>query len=115
MELVTIITAYKDITHFFMRSSCLKIILKLDVLFSCTDARAHWKLKARSCRCFNNFVEFMGCKESPCRPGVGNLSLDAGQKQTLQGMAGRTNFPPTIRSLCCSWLILLTLGNLWNF
>ena len=27
---------------------------------------------------------------------VGKLSRVAGHKQTLQGMAGRTNFPPTI-------------------
>jgi len=30
------------------------------------------------------------------KAGVGNLSRVARQKQTLQGMAGRTNFPPTI-------------------
>jgi len=29
-------------------------------------------------------------------PRVGNLSVVASQKQTLQGMAGRTNFPQTI-------------------
>jgi len=39
--------------------------------------------------------------------GVGNLSLVAGQKQTMQGMAGRTNFPPTILFP----LLLLNLGN----
>jgi len=26
-----------------------------------------------------------------------------GQKHTLQGMAGRNNFSPTIPSLCCLW------------
>jgi len=31
------------------------------------------------------------------------LSLVAGQKQTLQGMAGRTNFLPTMPFLCCLW------------
>jgi len=30
------------------------------------------------------------------KTGVGNLSLVMGQKQNLQGMAGRTNFPPVI-------------------
>ena len=32
-------------------------------------------------------------------------------KNTLHGMVGRTNFPPTIPFL----LLLLNLGNLWNF
>jgi len=43
--------------------------------------------------------------------GVGNLTLAASQKQTLQCMAGRTNFPATILFP----LLLLNLGNLWNF
>jgi len=30
------------------------------------------------------------------KSGVGNLSLVAGQRQILQGLAGRINFPPTI-------------------
>jgi len=47
-------------------------------------------------------------------PGVGNLSLVAGQKQTLQGMAGRTNFPSTI-SFFLLFMMSLKLGNLWNF
>jgi len=46
-----------------------------------------------------------------CKAGVGNLSLVAGQKQTLQGMAGRSNIPPTIPFP----LLLLNLGSLWNF
>jgi len=45
--------------------------------------------------------------------GVGNLFLVAGQKQTLQVMAGRTNFPPTIRFRLLI-MMLLKLGNLWN-
>jgi len=33
------------------------------------------------------------CQGGECpRSGVGNLSLDAGEKQALQGMVGRTNF-----------------------
>jgi len=48
------------------------------------------------------------------RPGVDNLSLFAGQKQTLQGMAGRNNFPPTIR-FPLLLMMLLKHGNLWNF
>ena len=44
-------------------------------------------------------------------PRVGNLSPVADQKQTQQDMAGRTNFPPTIPLP----LLLLNLGNLWNF
>jgi len=47
-------------------------------------------------------------------PGVGNLSLVAGQKQTLQGMAGRTNFPSTIPFFLL-FMMSLKLGNLWNF
>ena len=39
----------------------------------------------------------------------GNLS-----QQTLQGMAGRTNFPPTI-PFPVLFVILLNLGNLWNY
>jgi len=35
------------------------------------------------------------------KAGIGNLLLVADQKQTLQGMAGRTNFLPTISYLCC--------------
>jgi len=48
------------------------------------------------------------------RPGVGNLSLVMGPKQTLQCMAGRTNFPPTI-PFPLLFMMLLKLGNLWNF
>ena len=43
--------------------------------------------------------------------GVGNLSPVAGQKQTLQGTAGRTNVPSTFPFP----LLLLNLGNSWNF
>jgi len=50
-------------------------------------------------------------QDQTSRPGIGNLSPVAGQNQTLQGMAGRTNFPPTIPFP----LLLLNLGNLWNF
>jgi len=46
-------------------------------------------------------------------PGVDNLSLVAGQKQNLQGMAGRTNFPLTISDPLL--FMILKLGNLWNF
>jgi len=35
------------------------------------------------------------------KTGVGNLSRVAGQKQTLQRMAGRINFHHQFRSLCC--------------
>jgi len=42
---------------------------------------------------------------------LGTFSRVVGQKQTLQCMAGRNNFPPTIPFL----LLLLDLGNLWNF
>jgi len=45
------------------------------------------------------------------KTGVGNLSRVAGQKQTLQRMAGRINFPPSIPVP----LLLLNLGNLWDF
>jgi len=34
--------------------------------------------------------------EPVSRSEVGNLSLVAGQKYTLQGMLGRTNFRPTV-------------------
>jgi len=43
--------------------------------------------------------------------GFGNLSRVVGQIQTVQSMAGRTNFPPTIPFL----LLLLNLRNSWNF
>jgi len=42
---------------------------------------------------------------------VGKLFRVAGQKQTLQGMAAHTKFPPTIPFL----LLLLNLGNLLHF
>ena len=42
--------------------------------------------------------------------GIDNLSRVAGQKQTLQGMAGRNNFLPMIPFS----LLLLNLGKLWN-
>jgi len=48
------------------------------------------------------------------KSGVGNLSLVAGQKQALQGMTGRTNFPPTI-PFSLLFVMSLKLGNLWNF
>jgi len=48
----------------------------------------------------------------PIRPEVGNISLVAGQK-TLQGLAGRTNFLPTIPFPLL--FMVLKLGNLWNF
>jgi len=47
------------------------------------------------------------------RSGIGNLSLVAGQKQTLQVLEGRTNFSPKIRFRLL-FMMLLKLGNLWN-
>jgi len=52
-------------------------------------------------------------KMHQCRPGVGNLSLVAGQKQNLQCMASCTNFPP--KNLVPLLFIMLKLGNLGNF
>jgi len=48
------------------------------------------------------------------RPGVGNLSLAAGQKQTLHGLAGRTKFPRTT-SFSSLFMVLIKLANLCNF
>jgi len=42
--------------------------------------------------------------------GVGNLSLVAGQKQILQGMAGRTNFPPRVPFSLLFMMSSLKLG-----
>jgi len=47
-------------------------------------------------------------------PGVGYLSLVAGQKQTLQGMAGQINFPLTI-PFPLLFMMRLKHGHLWNF
>jgi len=46
--------------------------------------------------------------------GFGNLSLVAGQKQTLQDMTVRTNFPTAI-PFPLLFMMLLKLGNLWNY
>jgi len=43
--------------------------------------------------------------------GAGNLSRVAGQKQTLQGLAGRTNFPPAIPFS----LLFKDVGDTWEF
>jgi len=48
------------------------------------------------------------------QPYHGSATLVAGHKQTSQGMAGRTNFPPTIRTTLLH-MILLKLGTLWKF
>jgi len=48
------------------------------------------------------------------RAGVDNLSLVVGQKQTVQGMAGRINFPPII-PFYLQFMMSLKLANLWNF
>jgi len=48
-----------------------------------------------------------------CRTGVRNLSLVAGQKQTLQGMVGRINFPTILFFLL--YMMLIKIRNLWNF
>jgi len=48
------------------------------------------------------------------RSGVGNLSLVGGPKQTLQGMPGRINFPPTI-PFFLQFMMSLKLANVWNF
>jgi len=45
---------------------------------------------------------------------VGNFSLAVDQKQTLQGLAGRTNLPSTIR-FPLLFMMSLKLGNLWKF
>jgi len=45
---------------------------------------------------------------------VGNLSLVAGQKYTLQGMLGRTNFRPTV-PFPFLFMMLSKLKNLWNY
>jgi len=45
-------------------------------------------------------------------PGVGYLSLVAGQKQTLQGMAGQINFPLTI-PFPLLFMMRIKHGNLW--
>jgi len=55
---------------------------------------------------------FLGHPVCLSSPGVGNLV--AGQKQTLQGIAGRNNFPPTT-PFPLLFMMLLKLGNLWNF
>jgi len=44
------------------------------------------------------------------RTGVGNLSLVAGQRHAVQGVAGRTNLPPTI-SFLLLFMMLIKLGN----
>jgi len=48
------------------------------------------------------------------KAGVGNLSLEAGRQETLQGMAGPTNFPPTIR-FPLLFVMLLKLRHLTDF
>jgi len=50
----------------------------------------------------------------PSITGVGNLSLVAGQRQILQGLAGRINFPPTI-PFPSLLMMLLKLDKLCNF
>ena len=47
------------------------------------------------------------------KAAVGNLSLLASQKLTLQCMAGRTNLPQIISFPLL--FMLIKLGNLWNF
>jgi len=49
---------------------------------------------------------------SASRPGVVNLSLGTGQKQALQGMAGRTKFSPSPFPLL--FMMLLKLGNFYR-
>jgi len=44
------------------------------------------------------------------KPGVSNLYLVVGQTQTLQDMAGRTNFQPTIPFILL-FMMLTLLGN----
>jgi len=46
---------------------------------------------------FSQVVRFkLLLRDISFRTGIGNLSLVAGQKQTQQGMAGRTDLPPLI-------------------
>jgi len=49
-----------------------------------------------------------------CTKWIGNLSLVAGQTEALQDMWSRFNFPPTI-SFHLLFMMLLKLGNFWNF
>jgi len=50
-----------------------------------------------------------------CSPaGAGNLSLVAGQKHTLQDIAGRTSIPPT-NPFPLLFMMLLEFGILWNY
>jgi len=46
--------------------------------------------------------------------GVGKLSVVAGQKQTLLGMAGHTDFPPLILFILL-FMMLTKHGNLYTF
>jgi len=59
------------------------------------------------------FVADLQHRRSSARPGVGNLSRGAGQKQTQQGMAGRSNFPPTIPFPLL--FMMLNFRDLWSF
>jgi len=52
--------------------------------------------------------------ERSSKPGVGNLSLVASQKQAVQGMTGCNNIPSTI-PFPLLFMMLIKLGNLWNF
>jgi len=53
------------------------------------------------------------CLMQDSSSGIGNLSLVAGQTQTLQGMAGRNNFSPIIPFILLL-MMLIKLGYLWN-
>jgi len=64
------------------------------------------EVRNQQCSLYENFTLSKCLFQCACnfttmysRPGVGNFSLVAGQKQTQQGVAGRTNFPPTINSV----------------
>jgi len=61
---------------------------------------------------FQKFPNF--CMDIQFRAGVNNLSWVAGQTETLQNMAGCTNFPLTI-AFPLLFIMLLNLGNLRNF
>jgi len=62
---------------------------------------------------FPNYAQLF-IAERCCTPRVGNLSLVAGQIHTLQDMARRTNFPPTI-PFPLLFVMFLQLGNLWIY
>ena len=64
---------------------------------------------------FNHKCVRTGCDKNVavCRTGVGSYFLVAGQKQTLQDMTGRTNFPTEIPFILL-YMMLIILGNLLN-